>query len=49
MNRDRQQDDDQDDENTVDPDVLKPTCEGFGPPPAVTDAEEDPSSEERTR
>jgi hypothetical protein len=36
MNRDRQQDDNGD----VDPDVLKPTCEGFGPPPAVTDTEE---------
>jgi hypothetical protein len=41
MNRDRQQDDNQDDEKAVDPDVLKPTCEGFGPPPAIADNDQE--------
>jgi hypothetical protein len=48
MSRVPQQDDNQDDD-AVDADVLKPTCEGFGPPPASEDTEEDSSSEERTR
>jgi hypothetical protein len=40
MKHDRQQGDNHD-ETAVDPDVLKPTCEGFGPPPEIAETDQE--------
>jgi hypothetical protein len=47
MNRDREQDDNQDDETTVERELPETTCEGMGDIPKPID--DDSSSEERTR
>jgi hypothetical protein len=41
MNRERQQDDSQDDDNAVGPDALKPTCEGMADIPGPIDDNHD--------